>query len=139
MANSVVIHYIHKFLTKDACTTLVLGLCISHLDYANALFYGLPEKTISHLQRIQAMCAQLNLDKSKFDSTTEALGHLHWLPIRQRINFKIVTITHKCIYGSTPQCLKDLFAFTLTQRNLRSSTDTTRLIVPFTNYKTFAV
>ena len=43
MANFVMIHNIPKFLTKDACTTLVLGLCISHLDSANALFYGLLE------------------------------------------------------------------------------------------------
>ena len=73
MANFVMICNIHKFLTKDAYTTLVLGLCISHLDYANALFYGLPKKTISHLQRIQA---KLTLDKSMFDSTTEAPVHL---------------------------------------------------------------
>ena len=87
MANFVMIHNIHKFLTKHVCTTLVLDLCISYLDYANALFYGLPEKTISHLQRIQAMCAKLTLEKSKFDSTTEALAHLHWLPIRLRIKY----------------------------------------------------
>ena len=88
MAKLVMICNIQKFLTKDACTTLVLGLCISHLDYANTLFYGLPDKTISHLQRIQAMCAKLTLEKSKFDSTIEALAQLHWLPIRQRINYK---------------------------------------------------
>ena len=49
IANFVRIHNIHQYLTKDACTTLVLGLCISHLDYANALYYGLLDKTISHL------------------------------------------------------------------------------------------
>ena len=49
-ANFVRICNIWEYLTKDACTTLVLGLCISHLDYANALYYGLPDKTISHLQ-----------------------------------------------------------------------------------------
>ena len=138
MAKFVMVHNICKFLTKYTCTTLVLGLCISHLDYANALFYGLPDKTISNLQRIQAMCAKLTHEKSKFDSTTEALAHLHWLPIRQRINFKIATITHKCIYGTAPQYLKDLLAFTPTLRNLRSSIDTTRLIVPFSKCKTFA-
>ena len=61
IANFVRIHKIHQYLTKDACTTLVLGLCISHLDYANALYYGLPDKTISHLQIIQTMCAKLTL------------------------------------------------------------------------------
>ena len=138
MANFIMIHNIPKFLTKDACTTLVLGLCISHLDYENALFYGLPNKTTSHLQRIQSLCAKLTLKKCKFESTTEALAQLHWLPIRQRINFKIATITHKCIYGTAPQYLKNLITFILTPRNLRSSTDKTRLIVPFTKYRTFA-
>ena len=114
------------------------GLCISHLDYANTLFHGLPDKTISHSQRIQAMCAKLTLKKSKFNSTTEALAQLHWIPIRQRINFKIATITHKCIYRTTLQYLKDLLTFTPTPRNLRSSIDKTRLIVPFTKCRTFA-
>ena len=138
MANFVMICNIQKFLTKDACPTLVLGLCISYLDYASTLFYGLPDKTISHLQRIQAMCAKLTLKKSRFDSTTEALTQHHWLPIRQKINFKIATITHKCIYGTAPYYLKDLLTFSSTPGNLRSSTDKTRLIVPFTKCKTFA-
>ena len=84
------------------------------------------------------MCAKLTLKKSKFDSTTEALAQLHWLPIRQRINFKIATLTHKCIYRTAPQYLKDLLTFTPTPRNLRSSIDKTRLIVPFTKCRTFA-
>ena len=49
IANFVSICNICQYLTKDACTTLVLGLCINHLDFANALYYGLPDKTISHL------------------------------------------------------------------------------------------
>ena len=74
MANFVMIHNIQKFLTEDACTTLVLGLCISHLDYTNAFFYGLLNKTISHLQRIQAMYAKLTL---KNLSLTAQQRHWH--------------------------------------------------------------
>ena len=69
------------------------------------------------------MCAKLTLKKSTFDSTTEVLAQLHWLPIRQRIKFNIATITHRCIYGTAPQYLKDLLTFTPTPRNLRSSID----------------
>ena len=74
IANFVRIHNIRQYLTKDACTTLVLGLCISHLDYANALYYGLSNKTISHLQMVQTMCAKLTLKISKYDSTREELA-----------------------------------------------------------------
>ena len=138
MTNFVMICNIHKFLTKDNSTTFVLGLCISCLDYANALLYGLQEKTISHLQRMQAICAKLTLERSEFDSTTEALPHLHWLPLRQRNIINIATVTQRCIYRTASQYLKDLLAYTPTLRNLRSLIDTTRLIVPFSKSKTFA-
>ena len=138
IANFVRICNIRQYLTTDACTTLVLSLCISHLDYANALYYGLPDKTISHLQMVQSMCAKLTLRKSRYDSTTDALSQLHWLPIKHRINFKIATITHKCLYGTAPQYLKDLLILAPTPRSLRSSNDKTKLIIPFAKCKTFA-
>ena len=40
MGNLTWIKSIRKYLSKDACATLVLMLCISHLDYRNALLYG---------------------------------------------------------------------------------------------------
>ena len=138
IANFVRICNIQQYLTTDACSTLVLGLCVSHLDYANALYYGLPNKSISHLQIVESMCAKLTLRRSKYDSTTDALLQLHWLPIKHRINFKIATITHKCIYGTAPQYLKDLLILARNPRSLRSSNDRTKLIIPFTRCKTFA-
>ena len=35
------IRAIWKYFSKQACTTLVLMLCISHLDYGNAVLHGL--------------------------------------------------------------------------------------------------
>ena len=43
---------IQRYLTKDAATTLVLGLVISHLDYCNSILYGLPECDINKFQQI---------------------------------------------------------------------------------------
>ena len=43
MLNFTCIKAIWKHLTKQACTTLALSLCITHLDYGNALLYGLPK------------------------------------------------------------------------------------------------
>ena len=54
---------IQKFLTQDACTTLVLGLCISHLDYATTLFYGLPDKKF-HIYIGSKQCVQNLLSKN---------------------------------------------------------------------------
>ena len=43
MSNFTCIRVIWKYLSKQACTTLVLMLSIAHLDYGNALLYGLPK------------------------------------------------------------------------------------------------
>ena len=60
MLNFIKIKAIRPSLTTAACHTLVLKLCISHLDYTNALLYGMTKKLKSRYQRIQNMCAKLN-------------------------------------------------------------------------------
>ena len=82
MANLIKIKSIHRYIIKEACTTLVIMLCMSHLDYSNAILYGLPKKTIKRYQVIQNICAKLVLGRSKYSSSTEALKCLHWLPIQ---------------------------------------------------------
>ena len=41
------IKLIRPFLNIEACTTLMLGLVISHLDYCNYILVGLPDVSIS--------------------------------------------------------------------------------------------
>ena len=48
VSNLVKIRSIRKYLSTEACTTLVLMLCITRLDYGNALLYGLPKKIIEN-------------------------------------------------------------------------------------------
>ena len=43
MLNIQCIKLIRNILNEDTTHTLVLGLVMSHLDYCNAIFYGLPE------------------------------------------------------------------------------------------------
>ena len=54
------------------------------------------------------MCAKLILRRPKYSSSKESLYKLHWIPIWQRINYKILTLTHKCIQGQAPKYLQDL-------------------------------
>ena len=139
MANFFGIRGIRKYLNRDACQTLLLGLCISHLDYVNAVLYGLAEVDINKLQCIQTMCAKLVLNHKRSDSATNALKELHWIPVRLRITFKLLMIVHRCLHGSAPQYLKDLLIRMPTpKKNLHSLTDTLRLIIPKTKLKTFA-
>ena len=44
----------------------------------------------------------------KFCHITPILKELHWLPVRARIEFKILLITFKAIKGLAPKYLSDL-------------------------------
>ena len=61
MLNFIRIRGICHLLTEEATSSLVLSLCVSHLDYCNAVLYGLPEVTINRMQKVQNMCVRLVL------------------------------------------------------------------------------
>ena len=46
--------------------------------------------------------------KRKFDHVTPLLIELHWLPVCQRIVFKILLYTFKALHGATPTYLTEL-------------------------------
>ena len=49
----------------------------------------------------------------------------------KRIEFKIISLVHKCIHGNAPPYLQRLIQYTKpTRKGLRSEEDTTRLVVP---------
>ena len=141
MINFIRIRNIHHLLDADTTESLCLSLCISHLDYCNAVLYKLPDITIHKMQRVQNMCACLVLRKTKRDSISACLKQLHWLPIHQRISFKLLVLTHKCLHGDGPAYLIELLQYKTTLRKgLRSSTHEDDLLLSIlrTKCKTFA-
>ena len=138
MLNIYKIRAARKNLTRSACNKLMVALVLSHLDYANSLLGNLPKSSINKMQLVQNIAARITLGKGKYDSATRCLQKLHWLPIQQRIEFKIISLVHKCIHGNAPPYLQRLIQHcNPTRRGLRSEEDTTRLLVPWTSRKTF--
>ena len=137
MLNFIRVRSIHHLLTQEATASLLLSLCVSHLDYCNSIFYGLPDSTIGKLQCIQNMCACLVLRRTKWDSVTACLASLHWLPIKQWIKFKICMLTYKLLHNQGPKYLKDLLQYKTMNRRLRSSNDPHLLLIPRTKLKTY--
>ena len=116
------IRSIWDYLSISSCTTLILTLCISHIDYTNAILFGSTAKVINRFQSFQNMCTKLILRRPKYSSSMESLYKLHWLAVCQRIDYKILTLTHKCIQGQAPKYLQDLINIKQEQdRNLRSN------------------
>ena len=130
---------IRNVLTDDACKTLVSTLVLLHLDYANAILIGLPEVDIRKMQIVQNMAAKLVFNCSTMESLTDSLRNLHWLPIRARIEHKLLTITYKCLNGEAPDCLYNLLSvLPELRRMLRSSDKYKQLVVPRVKRKTCA-
>ena len=75
----------------------------------------------------------------KHDSAPAALTTLHWLPIRARTDFKILTLVHKCLSGNAPGYLTDLLVpLEAYCEGLRSNNAVKHLLIPRTYCKTFA-
>jgi hypothetical protein len=127
---------IRKFLTTDATAKLVTSTILTRIDYCNSLLAGLPSSSISRLQRIQNSSVRLVLRKKKTDHITPLLKQLHWLPVSDRIIYKINTLTYKCIHGLAPNYLSDLISLYTPSRTLRSSSDPLKLNIPHTKLKT---
>ena len=84
---------------------------------------------MNKLQRVQNAAARLVTNTPRICHITPILEDLHWLPIKYRIEFKIVLLTFKCLHGLGPQYLVDLVAIAPQSRyNLRSKNAT--LLVP---------
>ena len=129
------IRQIRKYLDKTAAEEIVHSFVTSHIDYCNALFYNAPKYAINKLQKLQNAAARVILGARKQDHATPLLHELHWLPVTQRIQYKIALLTFKCVTGMAPDYLRDLIQVVVPQRELRSSARTT-LKIPRCNTNT---
>ena len=118
---------------------MISALVLLHLDYANAILIGPPEVDIKKMEIVQNMAAKLVLNCSTMESSTCCLRNLHWLPIRARIEHKLLTLTYKCLNGEAPDYLSDLLSvIPELRRMLRSNNKYKQLVVLRVKRKTFA-
>jgi len=119
---------IKHHLTQESCAKAINATVISHLDYHNGLLLGLPEKSIHKLQVAQNNAARLLTGATRREHMKPVLQHLHWLPVRQRITFKVLTIIQKTLHSAVaPVYLQDLCTVYHPRRTLRSSSDQWKL------------
>ena len=116
---------IRKFIDTATCHHAARTLVISRINYCNALFTNRSAKNTSRLQRLQNGGARVVFAVGR---RTEA--EPHWLPVSQRVTFKILLYVYKALIEQTPLYITELFSYYTPARPLRSSTDLSRLVVP---------
>ena len=112
---------IRDYLSTADTEALVHALITSKLDSCNSLLYALPKSTIDRLQKVQNSAARLITRNKKFDHITPVMKELHWLPISQRIVYKILLITCKALNSCAPIYIGDMLQPLKSTMNLRSS------------------
>ena len=100
---------VRKSLTEDAATTMVHAFVTSRVDYCNSVLHRVSAANVQPLQNVLNAAARIILRKRKFDHiTTNVRDRLHWLPVQQRIEYKVCVLVYKCLHQAAPAYLAEL-------------------------------
>ena len=114
---------------------LVHAFVSSKVDYCNSLLYGATAQVTRRFQVVMNAAARLICRLKRFDHIMPAVrDELHWLPISQRVDYKVALLVYKCLHGIGPAYLTDYFTVADRHHQLRSVTRGD-LILPRTRTK----
>ena len=101
--------------------------------YCNSLLYCLPDTLLRKLQSVQNATARLITGTRRRDHITPVLREHHWLPIWERVRFKVACLVRQSLSRQAPFYLADdcCLVSDNTRRSLRSS-DVPTCVVPWT-------
>ena len=109
-----------KIVSMKTIEILVHAFVSSKLDHCNSLLYNVPKYILKKLQSVQNAAARLITCSRKYDHITPILKELHWLPVSERIKFKILLLTFKALHQQSPTYIQDLLTCYQPSRSLRS-------------------
>jgi hypothetical protein len=126
------IRSIRRSLPRSLLTSLITALVISRIDYCISLLNGVSKSNMQRLQSVLNASARLIFSSSRFSSVSPYLRRLHFLPVKQMIEYRSVVLIHSILHRKTPAYLYSelqLLSEMKSRRNLRSATSS-RLFQP---------
>jgi len=93
---------IRHLLLRDVANTIACSSVGSRLDYCNSLLYGSTDAVLNTLQRVQNNLARNVLHSGSYNSCESNLRELHWLPIRERVCYKIANLCYRAVRVGQP-------------------------------------
>ena len=111
---------IRRNLDDATCAKIINATITSRQDYHNGLLAGCYDGTLKPMQHMQNNVARLLTKTRMRDHITPVLRQLHWLPIKARADFKLLSFVHAAIHDElAPAYVKDMFQLRDTGRPVR--------------------
>ena len=118
---------------------LLCTLVLSQLDTVNSILSRAPTTTVKPCQTTQNFAARITYKRSRRGDVYTCLQELHWLPVKYRTIFKLLTIVYNALPGKAPQYLRAKLKQKHFPRATRQSTSSSiTLDIPFNRKKSFA-
>ena len=118
------IRRIREHLNPQATKQLVHAFITSRLDMYNSTLFGLSNSQISRMQRIQNSAARLVSRSRNSAHITPILKQLHWLPVRERLEYKILSLVYRLNTNQAPTYMSEMMQiYKPTRAGLRSGND----------------
>ena len=112
-------------LTLDESKAVVHAFVLSHVDYCNSVFSLFRVKHLRPFQSVLNSAARVISRRRKYDHISAVVrDQLHWLPIAERIEYKLCILVYKCLHRLAPQYLVEMCKVVSElpgRRNLRSA------------------
>ncbi len=116
---------LRPMLSMSNAEMLINTFLTSRLGYCNSLLGEWSARLLNKLQMVQNVLTR----NRKYDHISPVLSTLYWLPIKHRIDLKILLITYKALKGLASQYLSELLSHYSPPRPLRSQ-NSGHLIIP---------
>jgi len=129
------LRHIRSSLTHDAAVAIACSLVNTRLDYCNSLLSSTSLQNVDRLQRVQNNLARAVFDLKRYDSVRHHIRALHWLPVKERITYKMAVITYLALNTGKPSYLSNWLVKKSSDRSLRSNAKCL-LQIPFCSIKT---
>ena len=92
--------HIMNLIDRDTANRIAGSIVCSRLDYYNAILYGVTEFNISRLQWVQKSLARTVCTAQYRSSCAGLRRFLHWLPVKERITYKVAAMTFKADFAT---------------------------------------
>jgi exonuclease III len=115
------LRHIRPLIDLPVARMVAQGVVTSRLDYCNGLLHGTSARNMERLQVAQNSLARAVCQATWSSSATELRRSLHWLPVKQRVDYKLAVIAYKTRSTGVPSYLSSLIEDYVPSRSLRSS------------------